>query len=306
MVLWRTFRLYNEDSCGTYAAAIAYYAIFSIVPLALVILSVLGLVLDPDRVTQFVFDQLPLREDPSVQENVDQIVQTARDVSPAGLGFGAIALLWSSSGIFSAVRRGLNAASHRQRRRPYWRGRAIDFALIPSLGLLILISIGLTGAVQVVIERTGDLGPFQRHQNIALVLASYALPAVISFVTFLLLYRYVPSSRPRWPDALTGALCATILFELAKNLYAYFLARAPFERDTAIYAGFGTALAFLLWMFINASILLVGVEFARAVRLEVREKRSRALAAEPAIGGGTASGSSAPVIGQVDRGHRGL
>jgi len=255
-----------EDSCGTYAAAIAYYAIFSVVPLALIVLSVFGLVVDRDRIVEFVFDQVPLEESASVRESVDEIVRRAQQVSLASLGFGAIALVWSASGIFAAVRRGLNAASHRQQRRPYWRGKVVDLGLIPSLGVLILISLLLTASVQQVVDRLTELGPFKPHENAALRVTGYVLPALVSYAMFALLYRYVPSVRPRWQEALTGAAAATLMFEVAKNGYAYVLANLPFESDTAIYAGFGTALGFLFWMFINASILLLGAEFIRALR----------------------------------------
>ena len=108
-VLVRTIRMYADDSCGTYAAAIAYYAIFSLIPFSLVILSIFGLVVSKDRITTFVFDQFPLQETASVHQNVQEIVQRAQDISIAGLSFGVLALIWSSSGIFSAVRKGLNA-----------------------------------------------------------------------------------------------------------------------------------------------------------------------------------------------------
>ncbi len=263
-VLGRTVRLYYEDNCGTYAAAIAYYAIFSLVPLSLVILSIFGLVVNENRIERFVFDQVPLQETQSVRDNVQEIVTRARDISAAGLGVGVVVLVWSGSGIFTAVRRGLQAASHRKKSRPYWHGKLLDLALIPSLGLLILLSVVATTMAQILIERASQIGPLPLDTNAAIRASTYALAALSSFVMFLLLYRYVPGSRPTWGEALSGALFATVLFEGAKNLYAMLFAWAPFTRDTALYAGFGTAMAFLLWTFINASILLLGAEFGRA------------------------------------------
>ena len=260
----RTVRLYYEDNCGTYAAAIAYYAIFSLVPLSLVILSIFGLIVDEQRIVQFVFDQIPLQESQNVRDSVQEIVARARDISAAGLGIGIGVLVWSGSGIFSAVRRGLNAASHRKKARPYWRGKLFDLALIPCLGVLILVSVLATTIAQVVIERAAAIGPLELDTNDAVRFSSYGLAAISSFLMFLLLYRFVPGARPRWGEALAGALCATVLFEGAKNLYAIVFNLAPFTRDTALYAGFGTAMAFLLWTWINASILLLGAEFGRA------------------------------------------
>lgn len=268
IVLGTTIRLYVEDGCSTYAAAIAYYAIFSIIPLSLITLSVGGLVIEQDRIAEWVFDQIPLQETPGVRENVDQIIERARKISPASIGLGFLFLIWSSSGIFSAVRKGLNAATHLRKGRPYWHGKLIDFALIPALGLLIMLSVGLTAMTRLVLERVDEVGPFHIDTNTALQLAGYVLPAVASFTMFLLLYKYVPTVRPPWREAFGGAVFATLLFEAAKNLMATVIAWSDFSRDTAIYAGFGTALGFLIWMFVNASILLLGAEFGRAIRRE--------------------------------------
>jgi membrane protein len=270
-VIGTTIHLYLEDSCSTYAAAIAYYAIFSIVPLSLIILSILGLVVDQSRITDFVFEQIPLQESASVRSNVDEIVARAHQMSFASLGFGVLFLIWSSSGIFAAVRRGLNAATHLKQTRPYWHGKVIDIMLIPCLGLLILLSVGLTGAAQFALERLGHWGPLDLNANRAIYVSSYLLPALVSFSMFSLLYKYVPNARPPWSEALSGATLATVLFELAKNAVALLIGFSGFSRDTAIYAGFGTALAFLLWMFVNASILLLGAEFGRAMRRPVGE-----------------------------------
>jgi membrane protein len=266
IVLGTTIRLYVEDGGSTYAAAIAYYAIFSIVPLSLITLSIFGLIADQDRIAEWVFDQIPLRETEGVRANVDEIIHKAREISPASLGLGFLFLIWSSSGIFGAVRKGLNNATHLRKGRPYWHGKLIDFALIPALGTLIVLSVGLTAMTRIVLERVDELGPLTIDTNTTLRVAGVILPAIVSFSMFALLYKYVPTIRPPWREALGGAAFATVLFETAKNLIATVIAMADFSRDTAIYAGFGTALGFLVWMFVNASILLLGAEFGRAIR----------------------------------------
>jgi membrane protein len=262
-LILRTARVYGQEDCPTYAAAIAYYAIFSLVPLALITLSLFGLIVSDERIIDFVFDQLPLRETVSVRSNVEQIVNRAKDVSGAGLGIGLILLVWSSSGIFGAVRRGLNATVPMSRQRPFWHGKLIDLALVPVVGLLIVTAIVISTIVQLAVRRAGDIGPLDAGRSVDM--ATSVIAAAVSFGMFLLLYRYVPTRRPGWREAGTGAVLATILFEVAKNLYAFAFELTPFSRDTAVYAGFGTALTFLLWMFVNASILLLGAVVGRVV-----------------------------------------
>ena len=282
-VLITTFRMYSHDHCGTYAAAIAYYAIFSLLPLLLVTVSLFGLFVNRQDIVDFVFEQIPLEQTASVQQNVEDAVGGAQNISVAGLSFGLLLLFWSSSGMFGAVRKGLNASSRRGRGQSYFHGKLIDFALIFASGVLILLSIGLTALIQVAVQRAGDLGWTSIQTSPGVSVAYYGAPAIASFTLFVMLYRFVPTSRPSWKEANAGAACATVLFELAKNLAAILIGNAPFSRNSALYASFGTALAFLFWMFVNASILLLGAEFARALRF-APEPTADLPAADPSTG----------------------
>lgn len=266
-VVARTIRLYFDDNGATYAAAIAYYALFSIIPLSLITLSVLGLVVDREQIVDFIFNQLPLEESPAVQADVNTLVARAQDMSIAGLSFGVLGLLWSGSGVFAAVRRGLNATGHRPG-RPYWHGKLIDIGLIPALAVFIWLSLSLTATLQVVLERTVGFGPLSFGANPFTTALSRVIFGIPSFVMFASLYRFIPTVRPGWSESLAGAAFATLLFELLKNLGAVFVAATPFSKDTAIYASFSTAFAFLFWMYVNGTILLLGSEFVRSVGIQ--------------------------------------
>ncbi len=273
-MVWRTGRLYFQDDCGTYSAAIAYHALFSMVPLALITLSVLGLVVDRERIVVFIYDQVPLRETAAVQDNVDEIVAKAKQISVAGLSFGLIALAWSGTSIFSSVRRGLNATYSARKGKGYWRGKLIDFALVLACGILVLVSVAATAIIQFAFNR---FFPESFDATLGIRIGTGGATAAVTFLLFCMLYRFVPTVRPRWIEAVPGAVFATILFELLKNLAAILLNRAAFTTDTAIYAGFSTAFAFLFWMYLNASILLLGAEFGRALRaVRVEERVHRA------------------------------
>ncbi|PFG74188.1 YihY/virulence factor BrkB family protein [Tepidiforma thermophila] len=272
-------RGYVEDECTTYAAAIAYYAIFSIIPLGLITLSVFGLFADRQAIVDWVFEQVPLRETEDVRANVEEIVRRAQQFSPASLGFGLVFLTWASSGIFGAVRNGLNATAHAKVSRPFWRGKLIDILLVMVVGALVALSVAATAMARVVVARVDGAAPFPMDRALMTEIVGLVLAPVVTFTMFLVLYRVTPAARPAWRDALAGAALATLLFELAKNLVAVVIAQSSFSRDTAIYAGFGTALAFLLWMYVNGSILLFGAEFGRALR---RRREARAAAGAPA------------------------
>ena len=266
----RTVRLFYSDACTTYAAAIAYYAVFSFVPLALIVVSILGFVLDRDDIAEFIFDQLPLEQTPEVRQDVDRLVGRALDFSWASLSIGALTLVWSASGVFGGVRRGLHAASRTEQDRPYWQSKLIDLALIPTLGGLLIMAVWASSAV----ERLSEVGPLDLEWTLGVRLLTFLTAAGIAFVMFLLLYRYIPATRPTWGEALVGAIFATVAFELVKQLWAWAAARVLNWEDAAVYAGLGYAAGAMLWVYVNAVILLLGSEFGRAVAEELRDSRT--------------------------------
>ncbi|GIW14038.1 MAG: hypothetical protein KatS3mg062_1477 [Tepidiforma sp.] len=269
-------RWYLDDDCPTYAAAIAYYGIFSVIPLGLITLSVFGLFADREAIVNWVFEQVPLEQTVQVRGNVEAVVRRAQEFSPASLGFGILFLVWSSSGIFGAVRNGLNATAHVKGKRPFWRSKLIDILLVAVVGALVTVSVAATATARVVAAKVDGNAPFPFDRQAATEVTGLVLAPVVTFTMFVVLYRLTPAIRPAWRDALAGAVLATVLFEAAKNVVAVLVAQSSFSRDTAIYAGFGSALAFLLWMYINGTILLFGAEFGRALRMR-RMRDSEAL-----------------------------
>ncbi|HJP40987.1 MAG TPA: YihY/virulence factor BrkB family protein [Dehalococcoidia bacterium] len=266
---------YATHHCGTYAAAIAYYTLFSLVPLTLVVVSVVGLVVDQNRVVDFVFDLVPLEESEDVRRDVADAVDDARAASPGVLLVSAAVLLWSASGVFGAVRRGLNATTERPG-HSYIHGKALDLTLVPISGLAILTGLGLLTAVQVALQQTADLGLIDLRMPFFRLLGQ-AIVAAVTFAAFMFLYRFVPYHRPDWPQAIRSAICAAALFETAKVATAYALASTPFLSSSELYTGIGTALTLLFWVFVASSILLYGAEFGQAVTRRTRPEPESAL-----------------------------
>ncbi len=276
-VVGRTARLFYSDACTTYAAAIAYYAVFSLVPLALIFISILGFVLDREDIVDFIFEQVPLEDTTDVRADVDRLVGRALDFSWASLSIGAVTLIWSAGGVFGGVRRGLNAATSAKRHRPFWKNQLLDFALIPACGGLLIMGVWMSSAV----ERLSEVGPLDLEWGFAVRMSTFLTAAAVAFALFMLLYRYVPSARPSWGEAIVGAVFATVAFELTKQVWVWAAARVADWNDAAIYAGLGYAAGAMLWVYVNAVILLLGSEFGRAAAAEWRDARRSAPAPAP-------------------------
>ncbi len=240
------------DNCNQLAAAISYYLLLSIFPLALAAISVLSYFSrSPDiqaKVTQAITDVLPV--------SGDFVSTTIRDVAPgwgAASAIGILGLLWTGTGLFNAVRKSLNTAWGIRQPRPFLRERLIEFTMMLGLGAFLLVYVGMTATFNF-IQSTNVLGGRFAEGGLfwesMVILASFA----IAFVGFLLLYEFIPNTRVPWRHVWAGALIAAVLFEIVKNAFVWFVGK--FATYNLVYGSIGTIIALMTWAYISAVILL--------------------------------------------------
>jgi membrane protein len=279
---------FYSDHCPLAAAGIAYRVLFSIVPLAIVLVSIFGLVLQDDAVREDVVnaivDFLPVtaagRKD--VQNALNSIATPA---SAAGL-VSLIVFAWAATGMMTSIRQGLEGAMRVTHSRPTARGKLVDLVLIVGTGALVLLTVLMTvlgGEVEKLIARVGAAG------DGAGTLA-HALTRVATFVLIvvvvLLLYRFVPSRGISFRHGLTGAVVTALLLELIS--FASGLIYDKATNFTVIYGSLTVGLVFLYSVYLYSSALLLGAEVAAAW--------ARPDPTEPGL----------PVLTQVKRGVLGL
>ena len=252
-----------DDDCTQRAAAISYYSLLSLFPLAILLAATFGLVVDDadarGRVITFVLDNVPLQRDAGATE----LSNLLRSVTADGRGFGLAAivgLLLSASAVMGAVRQALNAAWDVEDARPPLQGKLIDLLLVLAAGLTIMVSLGLTFSVRLVAsvgDHFGNTGALARE---AVLLGGQLVPALLLFVLFLLLYGLVPAAATGVRDAWPGALVAMLGVEAAKAGFTIYLQTVA--HYGAIYASLGSVVALLVFVFITSNIFLFGAEVA--------------------------------------------
>lgn len=259
-VLRRATVNFVEDRCTHMAAAISYFALFSIFPLVALAISVFGIVLrDPDvqaNVVEAIVGAIPI-DTPDIQESL-------RDLAKLGPTLTIVALfgtLWTASALTTAVQRSLNVVFDVDRSRPALRGKAIDYLVLSLLGLLFLASFAATAAWRVVQAQTdARIGLFTGQLSWVWEVGTIAIPAAGTFATFLFLYWLLPNRPVRLREIWPGALVATIAFEVVKFGFAVYLAN--FANYQAVYGSLGGVIALLFWVYISANIFLFGAEIA--------------------------------------------
>ncbi len=254
-LLIRTGLAFDRDDGALMSRSIAYYALFSIFPLLLVLVSFSSFALDAAEVQQlvqdFMDDNLPVVAD-LVQGNVEQMLAARSTVGIIAL----VGLLWSASGVFSAIYRAVNRAWGNPKSQLFWAEKIFGLAVVLVVGAL-LVATTLTSTIVSVLQSW--LPSFFVRTASSWGWLSIFLPPLISAFTFIILYRVIPKNEVTWRDVWLGGLVAGLVWEAARRLYAWYLANVA--SYSLIYGSVGAIIGFLLWAYLSAMILLVGAEF---------------------------------------------
>jgi membrane protein len=261
-VLIRTALAFDKDDGAVMSRSIAYYALFSLFPLLLIVLAFASSVLASDAaqgiVLETVGNLVPGATD-LVAENIEQLAQAGGTVGLLAL----VGLLWSASGVFSALYRAVNRAWGNPKSELFWTEKLYGLAVVLLFGLLLVATTFYSAFVSVVRSwQIGILGwqPFADPSSGRLLgWLSALVPALISVIAFTVIYRTTPRNEVRWRDVWIGGLLAGLVWEGARQLFAWYLAN--FARHSLIYGSVAVIIGILLWAYLSAMILLAGAEF---------------------------------------------
>ena len=266
-----------DKNCPYIAGAISFYTLFAMFPLFLAITSVLGYVLGPSvakdaELAKDIAEVLPVSSD-FVSETMEGIV-SARAITGIASIFG---LLWAATAAFGAIRKGINAAWGIRKSRPFIKERLIDFALVLGAGIVLLAVLFSAPALGVLREITDVFAPESRFfNNFIWVVVPKLLSPGLSFLAFLILYRFLPNTRVRFSDVWLWALVASLAFDGANLGFVWYV--QTFPHYNLVYGSVGAVLALLTWVYLSAIIVLFGAlvtsHYAAYTSSIEREKQS--------------------------------
>ena len=265
----------SHDHAKDLAAAIAFWAFFSIFPLLIAVFSLAGYFLLSSevqaRIYEVVTDMFPGSAS-LVKDNLDAVVQYRGTMSWVGIG----GLLWTATKGFGAITRAVNRALGAKRTHHFLLSKVRYFFMAVAVSILAITSIGITVALEIVLEPS-----FLTRFGIEAVeisrLKSLILSFLLIFLTFALIYKLAPYVKVRWRQVLPGALVAAVLFELVKTAFVVYLDRiAEFE---AVYGSLSSIIVLLLWLYLSALILVYGAEYS------IVRSQASSVATETAPGG---------------------
>lgn len=259
---WRGFVELINSNDMTHAASIAYYALLSLFPFLLLIISLLGSVTanEQDRVAVlgFVFRYFPTQLD-FVTSQLD-----AFRVARLQLGVGGLlALVWGSLGVFGAVTSAVNEAWGVEKQRSFLKHRLVSFLMLVAAGAVMLIALLMVSFVEV-IERSrfGAIVTSIRGVTFLQSLGFQYVGTVLLVIAVGLVFYFIPNAKTRFRDVWVGAILTGALWHFAFDGFSWYLGRNM--QLKMIHGSVAAVLGFLLWIYISSVILMFGVEFTAA------------------------------------------
>jgi membrane protein len=258
-ILKRVFREISDDNVSIISAGVAFYAFLAIFPAIAAIISIYGLIADPQTVQQHlssVADVLPRQASELVRSQLGQIAKS----SPSALGWGLLLSvflsLWSANRGTSALFEGLNVVYDEKNRRGFIKNTALTL-LFTLLGVIVaIISIALVIALPALAEGLGISGVFMT----TLMWFRWILLAGLIMISLAAIYRYAPDrENPKWQWVSWGSVLATILWIVGSLGFSYYVDN--FGNYNATYGSLAAVVILLFWFYLSSFIILIGAEF---------------------------------------------
>jgi membrane protein len=269
---WRAVvEMYEADDL-TYAASIAYYALLSLFPFALITISILGSVTAEDamrqRVLLFVLRYFPGQFD-FITTQIDAFRQ-----NPIRLGLGGgVLLVWGALGVFGAISTAVNHAWGVEKTRSFWSHRLFSFLMLLTAGLMLMV--GLLGATAVQIIEARWFSSVSLNYPALNVMRGYLIGyalVLLPALVFGLIYYFVPNVKVLVKDVWLGGLITGLLWDAGFKGFSWFV--RDVSQFTRIHGSIATVIVFLLWIYFSAVILLWGVEFTASYSKMRRDIRA--------------------------------
>ncbi|MFG1652219.1 YihY/virulence factor BrkB family protein [Micromonospora sp. NPDC049275] len=271
-VLVRSVQNFVNDNCSDWAAALTYYGVLALFPSAIVVVALVGLVSDGERTLDTVVDlarqvgagSVVAEKDGGMIGVIRAVVVQQSNVKVL-LSFGLLGALWSASGFIGAFTRASNAIYGVTEGRPVWKLRPVQIGLAAvTLVLLAVVALALIVSGPVT-DAVGDLIHAGGLARTVWSVAKWPVLALVMMVLLSLLFWIAPNVRqPRFRWLTPGG--AVALVSWAAVSFGFGLYVTTFASYDTTYGSLGAAIAFLVWLYLSNSALMLGVQINAEVQ----------------------------------------
>ena len=281
-LLKQTFTEWSEDKAPMFAAALAYYTIFSLAPLLVIIVGILGIIYGQSDAKGQIIDQIGGLTSPNVAETIKGVLDAQAESGGGVLAtvLGTITLLVGATGVFAQLQTALNTIWE-VKPNPDKGGvlhllmvRLLSLGMVLVIAFLLLVSLLLSTALEVVGAYFTDVLPGADFiWQIVNIVVSFGVITLL----FALIFKYLPDVKISWGDVWIGAAVTSLLFVIGKFLISWYLSRGGVA---STYGAAGSLVILLLWIYYSAQILFFGAEFTQVY---AKEEGSRIVPSKDAV-----------------------
>lgn len=265
-VLKDSFTGFGNDNVTKLSGSLAYYTVFSMGPLLVVIISLCGIFLGHDAAQGKIYAQLASFVGPDTAAQLQEIIKNAFIGGKSNIAavVGIVTLLLGATSVFGDIQDSINKIwGLKAKPKKGWlkmlRNRFLSFSVIASLGFLLLVSLGVSAIIEALMHS------FQvRFPGVAVVVVyiiNLLLTLSITTLIFGVIFKVLPDARIKWKDVIAGAITTAILFMLGKFGISFYISKANVG---STYGTAGSLVILLLWVYYSAIILYFGAEFTKA------------------------------------------
>lgn len=263
-LLQQTAAEWTDQDLSRLGAALAFYTLFAIAPLFVIVLAIAGLWFGEEAARRELFDQVSGLVGSEGGEAVQALVSSAREPKTgAWAAFFAVAtLLVGATGVFVQLQDALNAIWGVRRRpgrglRNFVKDRLLSFALIVGNGFLLLVSLVLSAGLAALDKFIIGLLPAQEliWQGV-----NFAISFGVITLLFAMIFKVLPDVKIAWRNVWMGAMLTALLFNLGKLIFGLYLGLSSVA---SAYGAAGSLVIVLLWVYFSAQILFFGAKFTQ-------------------------------------------
>ena len=264
-VLLATFKGFGEDKGLKLSASLAYYTLFSIGPLLLLLMSLASIFYGGDAIQNKLFGELNGLLGTSAAAQVQEIVKniTFSGKTNFALVASIITLVVGATSVFIEIQDSLNMiwklkAKPKKGWVAFLKNRLLSSSLIISLGFLMIVTLLVNGAIEALMDI------LQRKFNSIAEILMYVINLIITFVVitilFGIIFKFLPDAKIKWKHVKTGAIFTAILFMAGRYLIGLYIRQTATE---STYGAAGAVVVLLVWIYYSAVILYIGAEFTQ-------------------------------------------
>ena len=265
-LLKQTGKEFFEDKAPQLGAALAYYTVFSLAPLILVLLAVIGITFrdDPAGVWNKITEQMSYFLDASAVQVVQNIAEQASQPGKSTIAtiVGVALALFGASGVFGQLQDALNTIWDVKAKptRGIWgflRNRFLSFGMVAGVCFLLLVSLTLESLLKAFSHYVQSMLP----GGFILAMSVYLIfDFAVIVLLFAMIFKFLPDARIQWRDVWIGAIITAVLFGIGKWLLGLYLGSGA---AGSAYGPASSLITLLLWVYYSSQILLFGAEFTQ-------------------------------------------